>query len=750
MNKVRSSKKILLKICLLLIFLLASAFCVITYYYNKYDLDVNKLTSINNGVRVYSISESENTLYNTNRSIIEINTLPDYVKKAFISVEDKRFYYHNGYDLKRIVKAGLVNIADKSKSQGASTISQQLIKNALLTNEKTYSRKIKEIVLSIKMEKLFSKDEILEMYLNTIYFGSNAYGIENASLTYFNKSAKNLTLNEVCCLAGLIKSPKYYSPKNNLENSINRKNLVARLMYENNYISKDEYEEIQSLGITVTSSNVNCSYEEEAIYEACNILNITERELINNQYQIITFKNDELQKKVVEINNDVIGNAENANNCNLDSLTIVANKYGHVESYYAKSNYNLHNLKRQAASTLKPLAVYLPCIKHNVISPASIVLDEEINYNGFSPKNADNKFHGYITAKQALADSVNTTAVKLLDSVGVDKSKEMLTTLGINIDKSDVNLSLALGSTKNGVKLMDLLSAYTTLSNLGEYNKLCFVYKILDKHGNIIYEHENTSEQIVSKENCFLVNEMLKEAAKTGTAKRLNSLDLPLASKTGTAGSKNGNTDLYNITYSSEHAMLTWIADIKNIYLPNSLYSSSQPTDINKHICSYLYSKSKPKDFEQPENIVYAPYSLIEAENNHILMSPSKDELDRYIAYDYFKIDNLPIENINRSLNFEAKILNNCVNLSFFAEKNKSYKIYKVANNTHVLLKEVTDYNESINVCDYNIFNYDEVEYYITTHEDLKITDSIKIRPKDYLINKLNNELLSTKKKWCV
>ena len=233
-------KKVLLILSIFIFSLFISIIGMVTFFYNRYALDTYKLTSFNNGIKVYSASGNDNTLYNTNRSIIEIESLPKHVKDAFIDIEDKRFYTHNGYDFKRIVKSAFVNLSNQSKSQGASTISQQLVKNALLSNEKTYSRKIKELVLSIKMEKKFSKDDILEMYLNTIYFGSNAYGIENASKIYFNKSAKDLTLNEVCCLAGLIKSPNHYSPKTNYQNSVERKNLVAKTMYQCGNISKNE------------------------------------------------------------------------------------------------------------------------------------------------------------------------------------------------------------------------------------------------------------------------------------------------------------------------------------------------------------------------------------------------------------------------------------------------------------------------------------------------------------------------------
>ena len=450
--------------CILAIFLITFLFLSFTILviiiYNKYDLNTQKLTSLNNGIKVYSASGGDNTMYNTNRSIVQIETLPNHVKDAFISIEDKRFYEHNGYDIMRIIKSLMVNFSNKSKSQGASTISQQLVKNALLSNEKTYSRKVEEIVLSIKMEKNFSKDEILEMYLNTIYFGSNAYGIENASNVYFNKSAKDLTLNEACVLAGLIKSPKHYSPKLNYENSLNRKNLVAKRMFEVGNITENQYLNVVSSPIEICEEKrEDNSYEQEAIFEACALLNLTERELINKNYQIITFKDDALQNEVVKSNNDIISKAEENTNSTLDSLSIVANNSGHVLAYYENSNYNLHNIKRQPASILKPLAVYLPCFEHNILSPASHILDEEINFSGFSPKNADGIYHGYVSVRDALSNSLNVPAVKALDYLGVKKAKESLENLGINITNADKNLSLALGAVKNGICLIELLNA---------------------------------------------------------------------------------------------------------------------------------------------------------------------------------------------------------------------------------------------------------------------------------------------------
>ena len=748
--KHKKSMKVLLIIAIIICFLFLAMAITITIIYNKYDLDVNKLTNLNNGIKVYSSSGTDNTLYNTNRSIIEIESLPEYVKNAFIDIEDKRFYSHNGYDLKRIIKAGMVNLVNQSKSQGASTISQQLIKNALLSNEKTYSRKIQEIVLSIKMEKEFSKDEILEMYLNTIYFGSNAYGIENASKIYFNKSAKDLTINEACCLAGLIKSPLKYSPKTNYENSLKRKNFVAKTMFEAGSISEQEYQTVLSSPIELTAySGLDHSYEEEAIFEACKLLNISERELINKEYQILTFKDDVLQNEVIKINNSQINKSENQYNTNLDSLSIVVDNSGKILSYYANSNYNLHNLRRQPASTLKPLSVYMPCIIHNILTPATYILDEKIDYNRFSPNNADKTFHGYVTTRYALSHSLNIPSVKALEFVGLNKSRDCLNDFGILIEKSDLNLNLALGSLKNGVYIKDLLSAYTTLANQGKYNGFSFVDKILDKEGNIIYEHTDFSEQIFNENDCFIINDMLKDSSKTGTAKRLNSLNLPVASKTGTAYNGENNTDLYNIAYTSEHTMLTWISDLKNNYLPNNMLSSVEPTEINKNILKYLYSNIIPSDFKKPDNVEYLPYDILEAKDNHRIVSPTSN-IDRYIAYDYFKSDNKPIEiKISNNLDLSVNLDKTGANISFTAKKNKEYKLYKTVNEKDILLESISEKSGIINILDSNIFKYNEITYYLIDEQN-NVSEKIEIKPKDYLMNSLNNQIKNNKRKWYV
>jgi len=720
-----------------------------TIFYNKYDLDIAKLTSLNNGINVYSLTGTNATLCNSNRSIVKLENLPKYVPQAFVDIEDKRFYKHSGYDLKRIFKAGLVNLSTRSKSQGASTISQQLIKNALLSNEKTYSRKIKELVLAIKLEKQFSKQEILEMYLNTIYFGSNAFGIENASKIYFNKSASQLSINEACCLAGIIKSPNKYSPKTNLSNSIQRRNLVAKTMKSLGNISNEDFMSISNSSINVLDNTIfNNSYEKLAILEACNLLNVTERELINNNYSIITYKDDLLQSSVAEINKNILTNDKKLYNTNLDGLSMVINNNGKVVAYYENSHYNLNNLSRQPASLIKPLAVYLPCLAHNILTPASKILDEPINYSGYSPNNADNKFHGYVSVRDSLAHSYNIPAVKALDYAGLINAKQTLQKFDIFLKPNELNLSLALGCTENGINLIKLASAYSVLANMGVNKGLAFVYQILDKDGNKIYSSEDYSEQLFSDEDCFLLTDMLKDSVKIGTAKRLNSLNIPIASKTGSASVNGYNTDVYNVAYTTEHTVFSWIGNLKDNKLAPEIKSSVQPTQINKEILQYLYSNYTPKDFVKPDGVEKFAFDLIEQETSNLLVSPSHN-IERYIAYDFFKTSNPPKDTTNNiSLCLDVEVLKNGAKLSFNTIKNLNYKLVKQTENQKEIIAEISNKSGLFEVIDSNIFQHDKIEYYVLN--DIETSKIIEINPKNFLINLLNNEILNGKKKWLV
>lgn len=747
-------KRIFIGVFLSIAILILSAVLFLGVAYNNAKLSIDKLTNENTGVKLYSsnyLDEQETYSYNMDRKIVNINDLNDYTINAFVDIEDKRFYTHNGYDIKRMAKSALVNLKDQSKSQGASTITQQLVKNTMLSNEKTYERKLNEIMLAIKVEKEFSKDEIMNMYLNTIYFGSNAYGIENASQIYFNKSAVDLNLNESAILAGLIKSPKKYSPKLNPDNCFKRKNLVLKEMLENKHITKEEYE--KNIALEVSCSNYTNSYDnsyyQQAIIEACNVLNISEKELIRNNYQIITFMDKNLQNQIKSLYENL--------NYEADKLTIVANSEGEILSYIGNSAYDLSHMTRPPASTLKPFAVYLPAIEYNIMYSCTPVLDEEINFDGYSPKNHNNTYHGWISSKTALANSLNIPAVKLLNCLTVEKSAEFLKQCEVDILPQDYNLSLALGGVSKGVTPIKLLELYTILQNNGNKTNLRFIDKILDENGRIVYDNKKLDIQVAKPESAYLVTDMLLETAKTGTAKQLSGLNFQVASKTGT-NAVNGNiTDLYNVAYTSNISVLSWLGDATNTGL-NSVTSSFDATRLNKDILNLIYKGNAPSNFIVPENIVDLEIDLLEYNVNHRVVLANENTPERYRSKQLFKADHLPISDNSiyqsPNLNFSLELTNTGTKITFDNSEIFDYEIVKIADGTKTSFTDLK-LNE---IVDEKVFCYNKITYQLKAKH--KFTNSIfdseikEIYPKDYLLSQLKNQEsiydLGGKKRWYV
>jgi len=751
------TKRIFIGLFLSIAILILSAMLFLGFAYTKAKLNMDMLTNVNSGIKLYSsnfLNEQENYSYNLNRKIVDINELNDYTINAFIDIEDKRFYTHNGYDLKRIAKSALVNLKEKNKSQGASTITQQLVKNTLLSNEKTYKRKINEVMLAIKVEKEFSKDEIMNMYLNTIYFGSNAYGIENASQIYFNKSAVDLNLNESAILAGLIKSPKRYSPKLNPENCFERKNLVLKQMLENKHITKMQYNKNVSRPVECSNciNSYDNSYYQQAIMEACNLLNISEKELIRNNYQIITFLDDELNNKIKQIYEQL--------DFDCDKLTIVANDNGEILSYIGNSIYDLSQMKRSPASTIKPFAVYLPLIEHNMMYSCTPVLDEKIDFDGYSPSNYNNSFNGWISAKDSLANSLNIPAVKLLNVLGTEKSINFLNDLGVKTSSLDHNLSLALGGLTEGISPKNLLELYTVLQNNGDKSNLRFVNKILDENGHIIYDNDLQKTNICEPSSAYLVKDMLIESTKTGTAKQMSNLQYQVASKTGT-NSINGNIiDLYNICFTSNISILTWFGDATNNGIEN-ISSSFEATKLNKLILDTIYTENSPDDFIVPDSVVEKEIDLLEYTLNHRVILANENTPDRYKKIELFKDDYMPIadNSIYQSpnLNFEVNLTNTGASIKLNTSEVFNYTLVKKANNAQTTIP-LNSYQNLNEIVDEKVFCYDKINYQIkATHKYTNETyesNIIEVYPKEYLLSNIKNQELiydlSGKKRWYV
>ncbi len=480
---------------------------------------------------------------------VKIENLSADTINAFIASEDRTFYSHNGLNYKRMFKALYTNIVSRSFKQGASTISQQLIKNTHLTGDKTIKRKLNEIRLTKQLERAYSKDEILEMYLNTIYFGHNCYGLQSAAEFYFNKNAEDLSLTESATLVGLLTSPNNYSPFKNPEKSLKKRNTVLKSMLDCGFIDKNEYEkavETPLNAVQTVASGKNSSYL-SAVFDEMETLDINVYDLTNG-CKILTYLNPSLQNYIENLDFDT------------DNAVIVTSAQGGVNAYKS----TIGEAKRQPGSTVKPTFVYAPAIEERLLSPFTKILDEKVDFGGYSPENFDKKYHGFVTVADSLKYSYNVPAVKTLNALTVNTAEKYLTRMNIALEDDEKNLSLALGGMKYGLSLKEIADRYSIFQRGGAFAPSRFIKEIISKDGKTLYRAEEVKNPVFSEGTCSLMNEMLIATSKSGTAKSLAPFKFDIATKTGTCGSADGNTDAYAISYTSEHCIGVWLGDREN------------------------------------------------------------------------------------------------------------------------------------------------------------------------------------------
>lgn len=562
---------------------LTAAFFIIT---KDAKLDESKLIKPNQNVIIYDDNGNEITsasVSGKNKSV-EIENLAPHTINAFIASEDRAFYSHNGLNYKRMIKALFTNIASRSFKEGASTISQQLIKNTHLSNDKTITRKLNEIRLTKQLERAYSKDEILEMYLNTIYFGHHCYGLQSAAEFYFDKKAENLSLTESATLVGLLTSPNNYSPFKNPEKSLAKRNTVLKSMLECGYIGQDEYESaintplnaVQTVSGEKNSSYINAVFDELETLDI-NVYDLTGRCIIR------TYLDNGLQSYIEGLNFET------------DNAIIVTSAAGGVSAFKS----TVGNVRRQPGSTIKPALVYAPAIEEKLLSPFTKILDERIDFGGYSPENYDKKYHGYVTVAESLKFSYNVPAVKTLNSLTLDTVEKYLTRMNISLEDDERNLSLALGGMKYGLTLKELADRFSIFSNGGKYARSHFIKEIISNSGKTIYKAETTPGHVFSAGTCSLMNEMLIETSKSGTAKSLAGIGFDVATKTGTCGNSEGNTDAYAISYTSEHCIGVWLGD-KDMKRLNVTGGGSCCGYV-KGILGKLYGDHTPKNLDTNE-----------------------------------------------------------------------------------------------------------------------------------------------------
>ena len=588
-------------------------FCIIITIDKNELLDLSKISINNSQIKIYDSSNNEFVTTSANGTrTTELSSLAQYIPQAFISIEDKDFYQHKGLNYKRIIKASFVNILSGSFKEGASTITQQLIKNSLLSSEKTINRKIKEAYLAINLEKKFNKDKILESYLNSIYFGNGAYGIENASLTYFNKTAKELTIAESATLAGIIQSPHNYSLITNLDKCISRRNLVLKNMLTDKYITQSEYNEALNEKPTISLKyDNNDLLKQRIIEEAMSILKLSEKDIANSGLKIYTKLDNEIQSCLSQ------NSSESISNC----LIVIDNEDNTVIYYRGNGK-----LKRQVGSLIKPILCYAPAYEYGLISPSLPINDEKTNFSGYSPKNANNKYMGWTDVQTSTAKSLNVPAIKILEYVGIDKSKKFATKLGLNFDETDNHLAIALGAVKYGFDCETMVNAYSTFARLGQYSKIKFIKEIRNNKNEPLYQIKNDYKNIISAETCYLLNDTLKKTVTCGTAKKLSNLNQPLCAKTGTVGGTGtSNTDAWCVSYSPKFTVLSWFGNTTTVEENNLTRQQNGGTiaaEQNKLVWNELIKKyTYQKDFKKPINIIEKKIDTISLQEHKLELS---------------------------------------------------------------------------------------------------------------------------------
>ena len=531
----------------------------------------------------------------------ELETLPPHLPAAFVAVEDKRFYAHGGLDVLRIGKAALRNIASFSFREGASTISQQLIKNTHLSGEKTIRRKLKEWKLTFELEKSYSKEQILELYLNSIYFGHSAFGVGSAAQYYFGKDAGELVPAESAMLAALVRSPNRYSPFRDGAACKERRDLVLDLMEEQGVLSAQEAKEAKETPLPQTPHENKTSGYVRLVFEE---LSETFPELDSEDKLVVeTYFDRALQEKM------------EAYPAECGCTLIAAENEGHaLIAYHTTAG----EIRRSPASLIKPLGVYAPALEEGLLSPATPLLDEPVSYGGYSPKNYDGKCAGYVSAREALARSLNIPAVKVMNSVTPKKSAQYLREMALPVYAEDETLALALGGMREGFTMRELASAFLTLSDGGLFAPAKCIRRVTDESGKVLYERAEEKRRVFSEETSYLLSDMLHTAATEGTAKKLRTLPYFVSAKTGTGGTEKGNTDAYAMGYTSEHTLGVWLGNSDNS--PILATGGGEPANELYALFKALYQERTPEAFVRPEGVVEAALDREEYENKHRLV----------------------------------------------------------------------------------------------------------------------------------
>ena len=526
-------------------------------------------------------------LYSQKGTWVSLDKISPNVADAVLSTEDRNFYHEYGFSIKGMVRALLLNLKNRIMGSsdiagGGSTLTQQLVKNAFLSQEQTISRKAKEIFIAMQVENTYSKKQILAMYLNNAYFGNGVWGIEDASEKYFGVHASQLTVPQAATIAGMLKNPNGYNPKDHPAESRQRRNVVLTLMKDNGKLTQEQMKSYQDSPM-ITSDNYQYDsgyrypyFFDAVIDEAIKKYGLSEEDIMNRGYKIYTtldqnyqstMQTDFADSSLFPYDADDGTRAQGAS-ITIDPKTggVTALVGGRNDSHVFRGYNRATQLVRSPGSTIKPLAVYAPALQHGYHYD-SMVEDKYQAYgsNKYSPKNATGTYQGKIMLYQALAESKNTTAVWLLNKIGVSEGYRSAEKFGLKLSDSDKNLSLALGGLEKGVSPMTMASAYSAFANEGVKYDAHFIRRIVDASGKTIVDEEDAdSTRVVSEKVANEMTSMMIDVYKNGTGVSAKPYGYTIAGKTGSTQGNGvdptaADTDRWYIGYTPDVVLATWV-----------------------------------------------------------------------------------------------------------------------------------------------------------------------------------------------
>lgn len=527
---------------------------------------------------------------------VGMKEIPTHMVQAVVAIEDHRFYSHSGVDYWGSLRATVTNLKAGHTVQGGSTLTQQLAKNVFLTHERTYKRKIKEVLLAKKIERSYTKDEIMEMYLNTIYFGEGAWGLKKAARTYFGKEPEDLTVGESALLAGMIQAPSALSPFKNFNKAMTRRDVVLSKMVTEGFIDEKTAQKAKETDIVLEGQESDDykgrypSYVDAIIQEAIDRYGLTEKEVLSGGLRIYTELDPRMQQAAEKVyaRDDLFPQGKGDTLVQSGSVLVdprtggiralVGGRGEHVFRGFNRAT----QLKRQPGSTMKPISVYAPALIQGYDLDARLV-DRPISFGNYAPKNQSQQYLGEVTMYEAVIDSLNVPAVWLLDQIGVDKGYRYAKTSGIALTDDDRQLALALGGLQEGVSPLQMAQAYSAFANNGIVVDAHAIRRVETVDGEVLGKWYKKSVRVSQPVVAQQITYMLRGVVQEGTGRKAQIPGRPTAGKTGTTqlpDGRDGAKDNWFVGYTPELVGAVWIGYDKtdaNHYLTTSSGSTAAP-----------------------------------------------------------------------------------------------------------------------------------------------------------------------------